>query len=146
MRACSLPVDPNRNKQNSNNKWCYDFSRLPLRSDTPGECERHENTSEHGNQENDTNDVQMPEQLYGQLSTTKHFKGAFIRFELTGLLRATVNNKKYGYQRKRTDWVDNGKHANAPSPRSHREDRVSQITTNPSIDLSKMPELVFPSI
>lgn len=81
----------------------------------------------------------MPEQLYGELSTTQKVQRAFVGFELARLLCATMNSEEYSYQRKRADWVDNREHANAPSPRSHCEDSVGHITADPSIDLSNAP-------
>lgn len=46
-----------------------------------------------------------------------------------------MDNEQHDYQRKRTDWVNNGEHADTPLPRGHFEDGIGQIAADPGIDL-----------
>lgn len=61
--ACLLPVDPDRNEEESNNEWCDHLGGFPLCGHATCKSEWDQDTGEHADHENHTHDIEMPEEL-----------------------------------------------------------------------------------
>jgi hypothetical protein len=86
-----------------------------LCSHATGEVEWDQDTGEHGNQQYDTNHIQMPEKLhYKTLAPTGRV--SFYRTRAGRGLGAAVDKEQNSDQGKGANWVDNGEHSITPLP------------------------------
>lgn len=63
----SLPEDPDREDAESNNDGGNDIGISPSRFGTTSKGERDEEESDRGNKQNGTDDIELPEQVDGEL-------------------------------------------------------------------------------
>lgn len=136
MLARPLPISPDRNQENTNNKRRDYLGRLPLRRDATRNRKWHEDQSHHGNHKNQSDDIKMPEKFQRETAASEKLHGALVRLQLPGAFCATVNEEQNCDQWQRTHGVNNGEHADAPAPRGHFQHGGCEVSADPGVDLS----------
>lgn len=81
-----FPVNEYREAEKSNNEWCDNVCFLPQGRTTAGEGEGDEEASECCDEENDSNNIELPEKR-GENRPTMAFEGGHIVLQETGAFR-----------------------------------------------------------
>ena len=103
-----------------------------------GDRKRNEDQRENGANEDETDDVDPPEEVDGKTFVTSfRFLERFDTDELALALSTAAGNEQTGDRRNRDDWKDDGKHADSPSPCAVEKHRGGDIPTDPCVDLEK---------
>jgi hypothetical protein len=76
--ASSLPQDPNREDTSTNNDRSDNVSLTPFRLLTTSEGEWYEEESDRSNQENSTDDIELPEHVRSERSETELLEGGSV--------------------------------------------------------------------
>jgi len=109
---------------------------LPFRFEASGDGEGDEDEGEDGDQEDDTDDVELPEEGDNEFLEAEHLEGGLVVGEAGGFLCSAVGNVEGEDEGNGGCSVDDGPHANAPSPADILEGKFADIAADPGVDLN----------
>lgn len=134
--APELPENEGGDGADTDDEGSNDLSALPLGlgDETTSKSERDEDEGKHGDDEDDTDHVQTPEQVNEELAETKLGVEGLVVVEKASLLGAVANDGEADNKRQRAGGVNDGPHADAPSPSGSFEDGLGDVTAHPRVD------------
>lgn len=134
MWRFGLPEKEDRKKQESNDQWHIDVDLIPALVLRVGQSERHQETTECRDDQDDANDIELPEQCDEQPEWAEHLVGCAVIRQILVLLCSSVSHEQGNKQGNGQDWSfgqhcslpqltvrmltwnNDSPHANAPSP------------------------------
>lgn len=116
MFTSLFPRDESWDAADSHDEWCDDVGAAPRLGRPSSKSEWDENQSEDGNEEDKADDIELPEKLDGETSSTEHVVRRFVFLE-GAVLPCTSRDVAQGNdQWQRADGINDGPHANSPLP------------------------------
>ncbi|KFX86233.1 hypothetical protein O988_09702, partial [Pseudogymnoascus sp. VKM F-3808] len=111
------------------------MSRLPGLFDASREGEGDEDEREYGDDENYTDNVQLPEQFNSELFKPQRLERRLERSKLTGAVGAAAGQEERDKERHGADGEDDGPHADTPFPAWSGENGGGYVAADPGVDL-----------
>ncbi|KFY35804.1 hypothetical protein V495_07981, partial [Pseudogymnoascus sp. VKM F-4514 (FW-929)] len=133
--AVFLPQDKDGDGENTHDEGGDDMSRLPGLFDASREGEGDEDEGEDSDDEDYTDNVQLPEQLNGELFKSQRLERRLERSELTRAIGAAAGEKERDEEWHGADGEDDGPHADSPFPAWSGEDGGRYVAADPGVDL-----------
>lgn len=131
-----FPEDKDRDGDDAYHQGCENFGFTPVARTAAAPCNGQggENQREHGDDQNDADDIKLVEELDGELFGAHHLEGRSIRVKLAGFSGFATGPPQGAQQREGANGIDDAPHAYAPSPRGHREHGFRDVPADPSVD------------
>src|SRR5271155_3162751 len=95
----ALPHDPGWYAADPHNEWCNNMCGPPLLRHSSGDRKWNKYESKDVDQQYDTDNIQLPEELNSKTSSAKHLIGGLVLVKDPVLLRPPPNNSKSNDQR-----------------------------------------------